>query len=74
MAGSKELKEAAKRVLESKRKPREAAAKESIAPPPETDFNDGIDELTRLRKQVAELQEENATLREEIADLQAALT
>jgi len=74
LAGSKKLKEAAKRVRESKRKPREAAAKESIAPPPETDFNDGIDELARLRKQVAELQEENATLREEIADLQAALT
>jgi len=29
--------------------------------------------LTQLRRQVAELQEENATLRREIADLQAAL-
>jgi hypothetical protein len=73
LAGSKELKEAAKRVRESKRKPREAAAKESIPPAPETDVNDGVDELTRLRRQVAELQEENATLRKEIAGLQAAL-
>ena len=73
LAGSEELKEAAKRVRESKRKPREAATKESIAPSPETDVNDGVDELTQLRRQVAELQEENATLRREIADLQAAL-
>jgi hypothetical protein len=73
LAGSKELKEAAKRVRESKRKPREPAPKESIAHSPETDVNGGVDELTRLRRQVAELQEENATLRKEMADLQAAL-
>jgi regulator of replication initiation timing len=29
--------------------------------------------LARLRRQVAELQEENATLRKEMADLKAAL-
>jgi hypothetical protein len=74
LAGSKELKDAAKRVRESRRKPREPTAKELIAPPPETDINDGVDELMRLRRQVAELQEENAALRKEIADLQAALT
>lgn len=74
LAGSKELKEVARRVRESRRNPREATAKESTAPPSETDVNDGADELTRLRRQVTELQEENATLRKELADLRAALT
>lgn len=61
-------------MRESKRKLREPAAKESIAPPPETDVNDGVDELTRLRRQVDELQKEKATLRKELAALRAALT
>jgi hypothetical protein len=69
LAGSKELKEVAKRVRESRRKPREAAAKEPTKPLSETEAHDDVDELTRLRRQVAELQEENAALRKELAEL-----
>jgi len=69
LAGSKELKEMAKRVRDSKRKPREAAANEPITPSPETGVDDGVDELNRLRKEVAELQEENAALRKELDEL-----
>lgn len=69
LAGSKELKEMAKRVRDAKRKPREVAAKESNTPTPETGVDDDVDELTRLRKQVAELQEENAALRKELDEL-----
>jgi hypothetical protein len=71
LAGGKELKEVAKRVRESKRKPREAAIKEPTTPASDTGVNDGEDELARLRQQVAELQEENAALRKELADLRA---
>jgi hypothetical protein len=71
LAGSKELKEVAKRVRDAKRKPRETANKEPITPSPEPDVDGDADELTRLRKQVAELQEENAALRKELADLRA---
>ncbi|GLQ99413.1 hypothetical protein GCM10007863_38330 [Dyella mobilis] len=71
LAGSKELKEMAKRVRESKRKPRETAVPEAAAPSPDVDVDEGADELTRLRRQVAELQEENAALRKELADLRA---
>ncbi|RUL77569.1 plasmid replication/partition related protein [Dyella choica] len=70
LAGSKELKEVARRVRESKRKP--TAAKEPITPSPEASVDDGVDELTQLRRQVAELQEENAALRKELADLRTA--
>jgi hypothetical protein len=69
LAGSKELKEVAKRVRESRRKPREATTKEPITPSPETDANYEVDELTRLRRQVAQLQEENTALRKELAEL-----
>ncbi|WP_188795300.1 plasmid replication/partition related protein [Dyella nitratireducens] len=74
LAGSKELKEVAKRVRDAKRKPREVAAKEPVTPPLETDVDEAVDELTQLRRQVAELQEENAALRKELADLRAAST
>lgn len=72
LAGSKELKEVAKRVRDAKRKPREAANKEPSSPSPELAVDGDADELTRLRKQVVELQEENAALRKELADLRAA--
>ncbi|MBE1162014.1 plasmid replication/partition related protein [Dyella acidiphila] len=72
LAGSKELKDVAKRVRESRRKPREAATQEASAPQAAADVHDDADELTRLRRQVAELQEENAALRKELADLQSA--
>lgn len=67
LAGSKELKEAAKRVRESKRKPREEAAREPGAASSATSENE--DELVRLRRQVVELQEENAALRRQLAAL-----
>lgn len=61
LAGSKELKDVAKRVRESRRRPREAAV-----------VDDDADELAMLRRQVAELQAENAALRKELADLRPA--
>jgi hypothetical protein len=56
-AGDAELKEAAKRVRESKRKPREKPT----------------DEVKALRDQVAELEAENRNLRREIDSLRARL-
>ncbi|NII56347.1 plasmid replication/partition related protein [Luteibacter sp. SG786] len=56
-AGDAELKEAAKRVRESKRKPREKPT----------------DEVKALREQVAELEAENRNLRREIDALRARL-
>ena len=71
LAGSKELKEVAKRVRDAKRKPREAPAKEPHTPSPESGTDDAAEEVVRLRRQVAVLQEENAALRKELADLRA---
>jgi uncharacterized small protein (DUF1192 family) len=51
--------------------PREAANKESSPPAPETGVDVDADELTRLRQEVGELQEENAALRKELARLRA---
>jgi polyhydroxyalkanoate synthesis regulator phasin len=56
-AGDAELKEAAKRVRESRRKPREKPT----------------DEVTALREQVADLEAENRNLRREIDTLRARL-
>jgi predicted RNase H-like nuclease (RuvC/YqgF family) len=68
VAGKDELKLAAKRVRESKRKPREepAAAPAQEAPVDETS-------LEALRHRVAVLTEENALLRRQVTDLQARL-
>jgi hypothetical protein len=57
IAGDAELKEAAKRVRESKRKPREKPT----------------DEVKALREQVAELEADNRNLRREIEALRARL-
>ncbi|MFC5740879.1 plasmid replication/partition related protein [Dyella tabacisoli] len=61
MAGGDELKQAAKRVRESKRKPRKEPASEGMAED---------DELHMLRARVAELTAENEALRLQVAALQ----
>ena len=71
LAGSKELKEVARRVRDAKRKPQEMAAKEPHTPSPESGADDAAAEVVRLRRQVAVLQEENAALRKELMDLRA---
>ena len=67
-AGKEELKLAAKRVREAKRRPRdaEAEAETSTAMQP-------VNETDALRAQVAALQSENAALREQVAALRAQL-
>jgi len=73
MAGKEELKQAAKRVREARRKPRE-----EVALPPATDAAteaaSDLDELSQLRQRVAELSAENAALRSQLAALQAPTT
>ena len=67
-AGKDELKQAAKRVREAKRKPREESAEsasdEQSAKP---------DSVEALQQRVAELTRENDALRRQVADLQAQL-
>jgi hypothetical protein len=69
-AGKDELKQAAKRAREAKRKPREdaAAVADDAGMPAEVA---AADELTQLRQRVAELSAENEALRAEIAALRA---
>lgn len=62
MAGKDELKQAAKRVREAKRKPRD----EAVASQDESDH----DELQMLRHRVDELTAENAVLRRQLSELQ----
>lgn len=62
IAGKDELKQAAKRVRESKRKPREESP-QATAP----------DDLQSLQQRVAELTAENDALRTQVAQLQARL-
>ncbi|OZB69326.1 MAG: plasmid replication/partition related protein [Lysobacterales bacterium 13-68-4] len=62
--GDKELKEAARRVRESRRKPKEAPAADQ-----EAGAGTG-DELQQLRQRVAELTAEVASLRQQLAELQ----
>ncbi|MGR4870602.1 plasmid replication/partition related protein [Variovorax sp. LARHSF232] len=67
-AGAGELKQAAKRVREAKRKPREGTA-----PAPQDAAGEGAagdtDEVQALRKRVAELSAENDGLRKQVANL-----
>jgi predicted nucleic acid-binding Zn-ribbon protein len=63
-AGKDELKQAAKRVREAKRKPREA---EEVAPA------SPLDEVHALQQRVDELTVENQALRQQLADLQVQL-
>jgi len=75
LAGKDELKQAAKRVREVKRKPsteREDTAQQSDGDEPPFEPGSGPhDEVQALRQRVAELTAENAALREQLARLQA---
>jgi len=68
-AGKEELKLAAKRVRDARRKPRDDAAP-ATATPVDTDAPDAVQALQR---QVAALQAENAALRQQVQALEAQL-
>ena len=71
MAGKDELKQAAKRVREVKRKPRDESAPgaEGAAEAGGEDAAESRDEVPALRKRVAELTAENKALRAQVAEL-----
>jgi len=66
-AGKDELKQAAKRVRESKKKPRAETAEQS------SDDDASLDPVQALQQRVAELTAENESLRRQVAELQAQL-
>jgi len=66
-AGKDELKQAAKRVRESKKKPRAETAEQS------SDDDASPDTVQALQQRVAELTAENESLRRQVAELQAQL-
>ncbi|WP_213955387.1 plasmid replication/partition related protein [Variovorax sp. dw_954] len=66
-AGKDELKQAAKRVREAKRKPREEAPADAETPLEKADPS--ADTVESLRKRVAELTSENTALRKQVANL-----
>ena len=66
-AGKDELKQAAKRVRESKKKPRAESAEAS------PDDEGSTDTMQALQQRVAELTAENESLRRQVAELQAQL-
>ena len=65
IAGKEELKQAAKRVRDARRKPREASEA--------TEASAQADPLQALQERVAALTAENTTLRRQVAELQAQL-
>ncbi|WP_418128940.1 plasmid replication/partition related protein [Variovorax sp. 375MFSha3.1] len=67
-AGKDELKQAAKRVRESKKKPRAESAEAAAS-----DGDAGPDTVQALQQRVAELTAENESLRRQVAELQAQL-
>lgn len=67
MAGAEELKLAARRVREARRKPRDEATAPSDSPPADTPESE---QLQRLQRRVAELTAENEQLRMQISTLQ----
>lgn len=74
VAGKDELKQAAKRVRELKRKPREEAPNQEHSAAGEAGSgaaDSDADELQVLRHRVAELTAENAALRQQLAQLQS---
>ena len=72
-AGRDELKQAAKRVRDQKRKPKDKAPVQDSPAPLDADAEAGADELQVLRHRVAELTAENTELRRQLARLQADL-
>ncbi len=73
-AGKDELKQAAKRVREAKRKTREEAAPKNADEAPQPAEAALTDELPALRARVAELTAENEALRQQLAQLRAQLS
>ncbi|MDN4588653.1 plasmid replication/partition related protein [Xenophilus aerolatus] len=72
--GADELKQAAKRVREAKRKPREEAPAPETSPSAAADAGEPTDPMAliaSLRQRIAELTAENALLREQLAAQQA---
>lgn len=69
IAGKDELKQAAKRVRDSKKKPREASAE----PASDEAQQDKPDAVQALEQRVAELTAENEALRKQVAELRAQL-
>lgn len=72
--GADELKQAAKRVREAKRKPREEAPAPETSPSAAADAGEPTDPMAliaSLRQRIAELTAENASLREQLAAQQA---
>ncbi|MDP9902905.1 plasmid replication/partition related protein [Variovorax ginsengisoli] len=67
--GKDELKQAAKRVRDAKRKPREAQAPAAEGTGSEADDSASTEALEALRKRVAELTKENDALRKQVANL-----
>ncbi|WP_431129219.1 plasmid replication/partition related protein [Variovorax paradoxus] len=72
-AGKDELKQAAKRVRESKRKPREESSAESAESNPADQPAKQADAVQLLEQRVAELMAENDALRRQVAELEAQL-
>ena len=73
-AGKDELKQAAKRVREAKRKTREEAAPKNSDEAPQPAEGAHTDEMTALRARVAELTAENEALRQQLGQLRAQLS
>jgi hypothetical protein len=69
LAGKEELKQAARRVREAKRKP--PVESETAEETGKSTPAGGADELSALRQRVQELEQENAALREQLAHWQA---
>ena len=70
-AGKDELRQAAKRVRESRRRPREEAAESTGSNPADSQATDMA--VQQLQQRVAELTAENAALQRQIAELQSRL-
>ncbi|MGS5089996.1 plasmid replication/partition related protein [Hydrogenophaga sp. A37] len=73
LAGKDELKLVVKRVRESRRKPEENPEAAADAAPVQAEGGEPDDALQALRRRVAELEAENASLREQLQALSAQL-